>query len=226
MTSRLTGLSTALLLATATHVSAQSMLNPPPPRPTEFVIGGLAAGPASLGTTKVELLGANGEPSQTLLRLDNKTRGYGLEVGMGVQLRRSLWLEFSGGWTRATVISRVRSDFENAEALSVSTPMSRFLVEGAVLRYFNESVRNAWFVRGSAGWMREAAGGATLTDDGIIAGGGLGFRHWWRTAGKGGVKRLGLRVEGRALVRSGGISLGDAGLKFGPAGTVHLVFGY
>jgi hypothetical protein len=226
MTSRLAALASALLLTTATHVSAQSMLNPPPPRPTEFLIGGLVAGPASLGTTTVELLGANGEPSQTFVRFDNKTRGYGLEVGMGVELRRSLWLEVIGGWTRASVISRVRNDFENAESLSVSTQMSRFLVEGAVLRYFNASVRNAWFVRGSAGWMREAAGGATLTDDGIIAGGGLGFRHWWRTAGKGGVKRLGLRLEGRALIRSGGISLGESGVKFGPAGTVHLVFGY
>ena len=223
----------ALIAAPAAAQTAKPQTTKPqttkPPvakRAKEFAIGGLLAGPTSLGTTTIELIGANGEPSQTLARLDNKTSGFGLEIDFGTELRRKLWVELSGGWTRATVSSRVRNDFESADSESVSTPMSRFLLEGAIVQYFKEGPRNAWFVRGSAGWMREAAGGATLTGDGIIAGGGLGFRHWWRTTGKGGVKRVGLRLEGRALVRSGGISLGESGVKFGPAGTVHLVFGY
>jgi hypothetical protein len=76
------------------------------------------------------------------------------------------------------------------------------------------------------GWMRETAGGATLTGDGFIGGGGLGYRRWFRTNGKGGVKRMGMRFEARAVVRSGGLSLGESSVHVGPSFTAHLVWGF
>ena len=89
------------------------------------------------------------------------------------------------------------------------------------------AARSAWFVRGSGGLMRETAGGNTLTGDGVIASGGLGLRHWWRTNGKGTFKRVGLRAwKAARTIRSGGISLGEDGIRFGPAGAAHLVFGF
>ena len=203
-----------------------------PPRPatergTEFLIGGLVTAPTSVGSATAELLDGAGNPSVDLFRLDNKLGlGFGVEANFGFQISRALWLEVSGGWTRSSVESEIRNDFEDAFDETISSPMSRFTLQGGVLRYFHDKGNSAWFVRAAAGWMRETAGGYTLTGDGIIGGGGLGWRHWWATSRRGAAKRLGLRLEGRADIRSGGISLGEKGIRFGPSGAAHLVFGF
>jgi hypothetical protein len=219
-----------VILAGADAASAQTsstQARPGPKRGREFMIGGLIAGPMSVGSASAELPGGSGTPGITLFRVKNTLGiGFGVESNIGFELRKALWMEVSGGWTRSSVRSRIEDDFENAPDETISIPMSRFVVEGAVVRYFRDRGASAWFVRFDAGWMRETAGGNTLTGDGIIAGGGLGLRRWWRTSGKGSVKRIGLRIEGRAAIRSGGISVGEKAIRFGPAGTAHLVFGY
>lgn len=230
MTIRHLAIAALLTLGAAGPAAAQtpaSTAKPGPNRAKEFSVGAVLAGPSSVGSAAAELNDGSGSPSVTLFRVENRLAlGYGVEANIAVELRRALWVEVSGGWTRSSVDSRITNDFEDAETETASLPMSRFLVEGAMLRYFRERGRTAWFIRVNGGWMRETAGGNTLTGDGLIAGGGLGFRHWWRTNGKGSVKRVGLRVEGRAVMRSGGISLGEKGLRFGPAGAGHIVFGF
>ena len=218
------------ILALAGDVQAQTARTQKPAAPArakELAIGGVVAGPMSVGSASAELLGGSGQPSVTLFDVENRlATGFGIEMNIGAQLRRSVWLEVSGGWTRSEVRSLITDDFEDAPDETISAPMSRFVVEGALLRYFRQRGASALFLRVSGGWMRETAGGNTLTADGAIAGAGLGFRHWWRMAGKGSMKRLGLRIEGRATIRHRGISLGEGGLRLGPAGTAHLVFGY
>ena len=220
----------AVILVGADAASAQTsstQAKPGPKRAREFMVGGVVSGPTSVGSASAELQGGVGTPGLTLFRVENSlATGFGIESNIGFQLGKSWWMEVSGGWTRSQVRSRIEDDFENAADETISLPMSRFVLEGAVLRYFRDRATSAWFVRVDAGWMRETAGGNTLTGDGLIGGGGLGFRKWWRTSGKGSVKRLGLRIEGRATIRSGGISVGEKGLRFGPAGAAHIVFGY
>ena len=196
-------------------------------REKEFVIGGVFAGPTSVGSAPAELLGGSDVPTVTLFRVENSLApGFGIEANIGVRWRGPWWIEVSGGWTRSQVRTKITDDFEDAPNETISSPMSRFLLEGAMLRYFRSRASSSLFARFNGGWMRETAGGNTLVGDGLIAGGGIGYRHWWRTAGKGSVKRLGLRLEGRAEIRSGGISLGEAGIRFGPSATALLVFGY
>lgn len=198
-----------------------------PKRPRELVLGGLVAGPTSLGSADAQLLGSSGTPTVTLFSVEDRlATGFGVEMNIGIQLRRSLWAEVGGGWTRTSLDSKITDDFEGAEDVTISSSLSRFLLEGAAVWYLRDRGKSAWFVRLNGGWMRETAGGNTLTGDGFIGGGGVGFRHWWRTDGKGAVKRLGLRVEGRGTIRSGGISIGDSTLRFGPSGAAHLVFGF
>jgi hypothetical protein len=196
-------------------------------RAKEFTVGGLVSGPSSLGSASAEELNGVGDPSVTLFQVDNKFGlGYGVEANIGLQLSKSLWMEISGGWTRSTLNSDIRNDFEDAFDETISSSMSRFVLEGGIVRYFHDRGKTGWFVRMTGGWMRETAGGNTLTGDGVIANAGAGLRHWWRTNSKGSVKRIGLRVEGRAVIRSGGISLGETGIRFGPAGAAHIVFGF
>ena len=223
------GLVMALAAASARPAIAQTQT---PPRPVtdrgiEFLIGGIVTGPTSVGSASAELLDGNGNPSVTLFRVDNKlAMGFGFEANLGFQLSRALWLEVSGGWTQSHLESEIRDDFEDGFDETISSSMSRFTVQGGVLRYFHDKGSSAWFIRGTAGWMRETAGSHTLTCDGLIAGAGLGWRHGWLSSRKGAAKRVGLRLEGRADIRSGGISLGEEGIRFGPAGAAHLVFGF
>jgi hypothetical protein len=197
-----------------------------PKKQKEFVLGMTIPGPTSLGETTAELLNGSGNPI-TLLRTKNSLGwGFGLETGVGWELKKSLWLEAAGSWTRTSLKSDVREDFEGAQGAEVSSPVSRFVLEAAMVKYFQEKGTGAWFVRVDGGWMRETAGGATLTADGFIGGGGLGYRRWFKTNGRGGVKRMGMRFEARAVVRSGGLSLGESSMHIGPGFAAHLVWGF
>jgi hypothetical protein len=222
-----TAITTALLFAATAHAQATGAKPAPKPkRAKQFLVGGLFTGPSSVGSASAELLNGAGTPSVTLFDARNKiASGFGIESNVGVQLASSLWFEVSGGFTRANVNTEISNDFENADALTISSAMSRFTVEGGVVMYFNQTGSRALFFRGTGGWMRETAGGNTLTGDGYIASAGIGFRQWFGGSSRRATKRVGVRIEGRAVVRSGGISLAEKGVRFGPAGAVHLVFG-
>jgi hypothetical protein len=222
-------MSVALAFTTASATPAIAQTKAPPQSSTkrakEFLIGGILTGPTSVGSASADLFNGFGDPAVTLFQVDNKlAMGFGVESSVAFQIGRATWLDVSGGWTSATLESEIRADFEDAFDETISSAMSRFTLQGGVLRYFHDKGMSAWFFRASAGWMRETAGGNTLTGDGVIAGGGLGWRHWWRTSARS--SRLGLRLEGRADIRSGGISRGEKGIRFGPAGAAHLVFGF
>ncbi len=222
-------LAVAATIASAAAAEAQtkSQGRPGGKREKEFLVGAVIAGPSSVGSSDATLLDGAGNPGVTLFRVENQlATGQGIESNIGIQLSRKLWVEVSGSWTRSNVNSKIRNDFENGLDETISSPMSRFTVEGGVVRYLRDKGRTAWFVRGGGGWMRETAGGNTLTGDGWIGNAGLGLRRWFRIGGTGSIRRIGFRFEGRAVVRSGGISLGEKGIRFGPAGTAHIVFGF
>lgn len=218
----------AVVAAEALAQTSQTPATRSPGRAKEFMFGGSLVGPTPLGSAPAELLGGSGNTTVTQFRVkDSLATGFGVHTGIGVALRRSFWIEVAGAWTRSSLKSRIADDFEDADDDGgITSGMSRFQVEASVVRYFRERGARAWFVRAGAGWMRETAGGNTLTGDGVVAGAGIGLRHWWRTAGKGSVKRAGIRLEGRADVRSGGIDLGDKSIRFGPAAIAQIVFGY
>jgi len=219
-------------LCAASHAGAQTRPGQGPQAPRgprraiEFTVGGAFQGPVSFGTANADLLRSDGS-RLTLFRTENRSSlGYGLETSLAFQLRRSVWAEVGGGFTRADLRTRVSGDAESVGADTVTADLVRFSVQGAALWYFRDRGRTAWFVRGGAGWMRELAGDATLVEDGLLGHGGIGLRHWWRDGTRGTVKRIGLRLEFRADLRSPGISLGDGGMRVGPAAAGHLVFGF
>ena len=227
MSGRLFG-AAIILIASASVAAAQT--RPPakgPAKEKEFIVGGLFAGPTPLGTTQADLLNGAGDESLTLARTRNRlASGFGAEVSLAYQLKRTMWFEITGGWTRLSLKSDVREDIENAQGDSVVSPVSRFVAGGAALFTFGDRPKSSWFLRTDGAWMRETAGGNTLTGDGFLGGAGIGMKRWWKTGRKGKFDRIGLRFEGRAVVRAGGLSLGESSFRVGPAGAAHLVFGY
>lgn len=193
----------------------------------ELAVGGIFAGPASMGSADAKLFGPSNTPSLTLFSTTNKMSvGFGPEVLLGFRAGRRSWFEIGAGVTWPSLTTNVTKDFEKAPDQVLSDRVTSWSIEGAMLWYFHDQPKTSWFVRGSGGAMGDVSGDLSVSKTGFIGSGGLGVRHWWRTDGKGAIKRMGLRAEFRGVVRTGGISLGSRTVRFSPTGTVHLVFGY
>lgn len=222
---RLVGWGLCVAAATATPAVAQTGARPPVQREHEAAIGVVVAGPASLGSSSATLIRPNGTPLE-LFRVENRFAfRYGVEAVLGYQLARRFWLEGAGSWTRGDIESRVESDFEDATLLTAATKLSRFAVEGGGLVALNEPGAATWFLRGTAGWMRELGGDNVLAENGIIGNAGFGVKYWWRDPATGS-RKIGLRLEARANARTGGIALGEDKLRVAGVGFAGLMFGW
>ena len=199
---------------------------PKPSRPKEFTAGLALLGPTSLGAASAELLRSDGSTLEIFDTKNSIGRGLGIQAGLGFQIRRSVWGEFNGIWTRTSLETRISGDLENADFEPISTAVSRLAIEGAALWYFRQRGKTAWFVRGGGGWMKELPEGNALAADGLTGSGGVGLRHWWREGTRAKPRRLGLRVEFRADLRSGGLTLGEGSLRITPVVAGTLVFGF
>jgi hypothetical protein len=152
--------------------------------------------------------------------------GFGPEVVLGFRAGRSSWFEVGAGLTWAHVKTRITDDFETTATETLSAPVTRWSIEGAMVWVIRDKGRTAWFVRAGGGVMGEVSSDLSMSETGFVGQGGVGLRHWWRTTGKGTFKRIGWRAEFRGVVQGGGISLSDRTVRFAPTGTVHVVFGY
>lgn len=220
------GLLACAVTASAQTTPAAAARKPGPSRSFELVAGGALASPMSMGSASANLLRSDGSNLRLFETENSFGFGLGLELNLGFRLTPKVRVEASGTWMRVSARSRISDDFESASSTTISSPVDRLVLEGAALWFFREKGKTAWFVRGSGGWMREFAGGYTLSKNGGTGSGGVGLRHWWRDGGKGRIKRMGVRAEFRAAIRSGGLSLGETGTRLGAAGLGHVVFGF
>jgi hypothetical protein len=220
----------AAVLAAGAIVSgaapALAQTAPAPSRPKEFTAGVTWLGPTSLGTANAEFVRPDGSPFPIFEAEHSLGSGFGVHAGMGFPIRGSVWGEFNGAWTRTSLETRVSNDVENADVEPISTAVSRLAVEGAALWYFRQKGRTAWFVRGGGGWMKELPEGNAVAGNGFLGSGGIGLRHWWREGRRGALRRLGLRVEFRTDLRSGGLTLGESSLRITPVLAGTMVFGF
>jgi hypothetical protein len=204
------------LVALATPAVARAQTEPAkstlPAEQREITFGGLLALPASLGSLSADLTRPDGAPLE-LFRTDNRAgMRLGAEVLLTFPLSRRFALDGAGSWSRGDIESRIESDFENADLVVVSTPVTRFTVEGGAVIALKQRPAWVWFARGSAGWMRELAGDNDIAEDGLIVNAGSGVKYWF-TAPAAGRRGIGLRVEGRANMRSGGVIVGEDTLR-------------
>jgi hypothetical protein len=216
-----------VVLALALGVPAAAFAQPKPASPKrgkEFVAGVAWLGPMPMGTATADLTSPNGDPL-TLFETENSNGpGFGLTAGFGFELTRSIWLEVLGGYGQATLRTQVTDDFENAEGDSLQSDVTRFSVEGAALFYFGAKGPSAWFVRGGGGWGREVDEGRALAEDAFVASGVIGWRRWWGRPR--GTARSGFRVSGGLEARTGGLTLTDSAMRFGPTAAFHVFFGF
>jgi hypothetical protein len=219
---RLIALLAVTTLAGSTPALAQQASPAAPATPfrqQEFTIGGLIAAPSSLGERSADLTRPDGTPLE-LFRTSNRA---GLRSGIEGILTFPLWRRFAveavGSWSRGDVESRIEQDFEGADLIVATAALTRFTIEGGALFDIRQRTRWSWFVRGTAGWMRELTGDDVIAEDGVVGSVGTGMKYWWREPAAG-RRGMGMRIEGRADMRSGGVVLGEdklriAGVVFG-----------
>lgn len=192
----------------------------------EVSLGAALGGPAALGSAGADLIRPNGS---SLTQFRTGTRfgaGVGGEVGVAAYFSRRAGIEATGYWLRHQVRTEITDDYEGAPSVTLTQPIYRMSVEGALVVMLTQGPRADVFVRAGGGWMQEVADGATLAETGTTATVGVGAKYWWRDRPLGRGTRIGLRMDARVLARNGGVTLGSRTWQFGPTGMAGLVFGF
>jgi hypothetical protein len=224
----------SLLVCTASPAWAQASAQTarPPQRPprlgTKVEIAAQATwnGPISFGQASQTLIKPDGT-NLVVFNTDSRLApGYGVEADLGVLIGKKFVAEISGSWSRATLESRITGDVEGADPITATASMDRFTIEGGGLWTIATRGRASFFVRGSAGWMREVAETSAFIEDGTIVHAGGGMKYWWRDRPRGTLRRFGVRIEGRAQVRSSGLTLREPATTIAPVISGGLVFGF
>lgn len=193
-------------------------------RPIELAVQGSWVGPASFGSANQNYLRPDGSLYPVFQAESSLGSGFGVEANIGYPLGARFQAEFTGGWSRSSLRTEITGDVENADDVTLTETLMRFSLEGAGVWTVRTRERSSIFLRGGAGWMRELAGSGALTEDGLVANAGVGMKYWWGTSTPGRQKRIGLRVEGRLSIRSGGITLGERSVRVAPIASGGLIF--
>jgi hypothetical protein len=147
-------------------------------------------------------------------------RGNGFFARVGIFLRPRIEVEGGVQATRPSLIVRTSGDFESAPDTTIESPLTEYVVDGSLLYHFG---RGAFvpFAFGGGGYLRQVLEDASIVETGSEFHGGAGVKYWFGHA-----RRLGIRAEGRASSRSGGVSLdGSSKRRFAPtfsAGAAYL----
>lgn len=215
----------AALLAVGTPAAAEAQVRST--RVTEAAFGALWIGPMPHGERSADLTRPDGGALPLLGTTVSIGPGPGVEAHLARVLSDRVTVEATGTWISTEIRTRITSDFEDAPALTSSTSLTRLSVEGSALwTIATRGDRRTVFLRAGGGWMRELVGGAALAVDGAVGNVGAGVKYWWGTSIPGRGRRLGLRVDGRAVLRWRGVDLGTRIVRVAPAASANLMIGF
>lgn len=134
-------------------------------------------------------------------------RAIGLDVRIGRRIAQKIRAEVALSYTTPVLSSSISSDAENAAPIVATDSIRQAAIEGGGVFDLFQRPRASFFATGGAGYVRELHEGNTLAQSGrlVYAGGGARLPF----GGRGGSSRreAGLRVDARAVVRTGDIML-------------------
>jgi hypothetical protein len=196
-----------ILVFAATNAQAQTM-------PGKVEIGGGLrwAGPMSLGSsdaTETQPGGSRFTLFKTESRLDSATA---VEARFGVRLSDTLQVEGVGSYGKPMLTARIASDAEGIPSVSISESITQFTIEGALVLELPRrriGFRTVPFVSAGGGYNRQLHETATLIEHGFVYHLGVGGNVMLKERPDAGVKTVGLRVDARALIRTGGVAFDD-----------------
>lgn len=149
----------------------------------------------------------------------------GFEGTVGFQVTRSFEVQASASTMRPDLQTRVTGDAEGASDVTVSEPLKQLTIEGSLVLHLTNlrfGTQMVPFLSAGAGFLRQLHDGGTLAENGRIYHVGGGVQYLLTNSPTGGIKALGIGLDGRVVMRSGGVSFED-GLHFSP-GVEALLF--
>jgi hypothetical protein len=220
------GVVVVAFLASAPGALAQTAVKP---GRFELSIGAGWIGRVSLGSHDANEVTGSGSAFRLFSSSTELAPSATLEARFGLRLTRSIDVEAAGMYGRPDMRIRIQNDFETSNApLVASSTIHQFMIGGAGLWYPARArlgTRTRLFVRGGANFVRQVQGGRILAVDGATyeVGGGAKVLLATRDAAK--VNGIGARVDARAVVWSGAVTL-DERIHVAPsiAGSLFLRF--
>lgn len=228
---RLAGWGVTLMAALwASAAGAQTPVSTAPSpahgRQIEFDAGLALLPPVAMGSSDVNFFTSDGAPFAVAHTTSRTGVSFGVEARLGFRVRERMSFEMVGAWSHVSFQTVVTNDVE-ASSLTSSIGTSRLALGGATVFRLASRNRKEIYALAGASWIREISSisAAALYNDGAIIDGGVGVKVWLREQGKGRVKRVGLRFEGRVGARTGGLKLDNKSGHVVPAFIGSLIIG-
>jgi hypothetical protein len=177
----------------------------------ELSAGTVWVGKAAVGTRDATLTGSGGDRFRLFSTSSELGGATGLNVRLGRRVTSIIEAEVSASYASPLLTTRITGDAEAAPATAVSDSITQFTIEGGALVDLTRrrpGSRVLPFVAVGGGYLRQLHEGDTLAQAGKVAyaGGGARFPLVSRAAARR-LTQLGVRVDLRALLRSGSVML-------------------
>lgn len=197
----------------STDALAQARDEAPSLRPHHVTLsGGLVwTGGYDIGDATAELRGntvGSNAPPFTLFRAESSVDATaGMEGRVGYVIARDLMVDVGVSYQRPGLTAKLSSDDEAAAVALDAERLSQYIVDVGVLwqlpgRGIGSRMRP--FVTGGGGYLRQLYDERTVVETGSVYYAGAGLRYWLR-GGDGQRRSIGLRADGRAMWRRGGV---------------------
>ena len=131
-----------------------------------------------------------------------------------VRLTNLFHLEGGGSIGRGGLEVDVTDDFELPDDMTISEDVKQLLIDGGLLVQFRGSqstARTLPFVTAGGGFFWDVHEGDTVSETGQLFYAGAGLKHAFlmHTQPRASLKALGIRLEGRLILRTGGAATDD-----------------
>ena len=199
-------------------VSAQPPTGPEPGR-VELGIGRMWIGPETVGSGDATETTSSGGALSLFSTSTKLAAGSGFEGRAGIALTHAFELEASGTYAVSHLRTRISGDFENAVPVTATETVQQFTVGGGMLWYVRHRQARpatvAPFLMAGGGYLRELHEGSVLIETGRFyeVGGGVKFLFGWQEGTR--LKGVGLRIDAKAMTRTGGIAF-DSRFRVSP----------
>jgi hypothetical protein len=178
----------------------------------ELSLGALWTGGESYGSQDASLTTSTGGSIRLFSTSSQLNSAAGLEVRFGGRVAAHIDAEVAASYATPELRTTISGDLEAAGSTVAVEPVQQFIIEGAAIIKLTRwrprpSLRP--FVSVGAGYLRQLHDAKTLVETGQTyhVGGGAKLGLVSRMDGR--LKEIGLRMEARACIRSGGVALDD-----------------
>ena len=209
---RVLAVALGLVACAPSAVRAQPPTDPAPGR-VELGIGWVWIGGEAVGSGDATETTSSGGALSLFRTSTELAAGSGVEARVGITLARAFELEASGTYAVPRLRTAISGDYENAVPVTASEPVQQFTAGVGLLWYVRHDQARpasvAPFLVAGGGYLRELHEGSVLVETGRFyrVGGGVKFLFRWRERTF--LKGVGLRIDARAMMRTGGVAFDD-----------------